>query len=94
MSIFNLRTLDPKKLEDLTHSYFWSAARRQGISFEEYAENRLKSETHNPYIYAPTDEYEEEILTTYYEDKICLKAKPKNTFFQEPLKKLKQFLFK
>jgi len=91
---FNLKTLSIEKLEDLTHSYFWSIARQKGTTFEEYAQNRLKSETHNPYVYVPTEEDEEELIKEYYEDKACLKTKPKNTFFQEQLKKLKKFLFK
>ena len=91
---FDLKKLDPEKLEDITHSYFWSNDRRKGITFEEYAQNRLKAEMHNPYVYAPTDDYEEEIINTYYEDTLCQKVKLKNTSFQALLKRLKQFLLK
>jgi len=89
---FDLKKITPEKLEDITHSYFWSSSRRKGIPFEEYAQKILKAEMQNPYVYAPTDDYEEEILNTYYEQTVCQKVKLKNTFFQEQLKKLKKFL--
>jgi len=91
---FDLSKITPEKLEDITHSYFWSSSRRKGVSFEEYAQKILKAEMQNPYVYVPTEEYEEEIIKTYYEEDTCQKPKPKNISIRGIFKKLSRFRLK